>query len=50
MDHPAAGQGQAGLDGVELAIGFGQRAGVAGEDRLLVEQPGPLDAVVSSRH
>lgn len=45
MQDPAAGDGQSGLDRVEFTVGRIQGAGLALEQRALVEQPGALDPV-----
>jgi hypothetical protein len=46
VDDPATGQGQIGLNPVQLAPGGWQRAPVALEQGALVEQPGSLDALI----
>ena len=43
MHDPAAGKGQAGLDGVQLTVSRRQQAGLAAEDEPLIQQPGPLE-------
>lgn len=45
VQDPATGQRGIGLDGVQIPLGIGQDAGIAAEDRPLVQRPGPLDPI-----
>ena len=44
VNDPATGQGQIGLDRVQVPVGCRQGAPVAAEDSALVEQPGLLES------
>jgi hypothetical protein len=46
MNDLAAGQGQIGLDCIQFPVRYFQRAGIATEDKTLVEEPGPFDSFI----